>query len=81
MAQQINRCSCGAQWTSHSVCHRAASGCHVTFTSLSAFVLHRRGSTCAVPEDIGLVSASRKYPAYAFPGDDSRFKGRSEDDE
>lgn len=60
------RCSCGEWWTAISAAH--CSGCHLTFTSVSGFTLHRKGGKCSVPADLGMVLADRKYPAWAMPG-------------
>lgn len=63
---QRYRCSCNAWWTGIAAAH--CSGCHLTFTSVSGFTLHRKGGNCSVPADLGMVLADRKYPAWAMPG-------------
>ena len=61
-----NRCRCGIWWAGMSTAHCAS--CHITFTSVSGFTLHRKGGTCATPADLGMVLSDRKYPAWALPG-------------
>lgn len=60
------RCSCGEWWTGIGAAHCA--GCHLTFTSVSGFTLHRKGGHCQDPANLGMVPADRKYPAWAMPG-------------
>lgn len=45
--RQINTHSCGSRWTGHQKAHCA--GCHLTFSSDSAFDTHRRGMRCNDP--------------------------------
>ncbi|WP_420855008.1 hypothetical protein [Rhodococcus pseudokoreensis] len=58
---------CEATWGGMHTCH--CSGCHHTFSSLSAFDLHRRGDQCRTPSDAGLVLADRAYPCFTRPTD------------
>lgn len=53
---------------SHKLIVQVKSLCHLTFTSVSGFTLHRKGGKCSVPADLGMVLADRKYPAWAMPG-------------
>lgn len=66
-------CSCGAQWGGLLTAH--CSGCHRTYTGLTAFDRHRDGSHarstrhCRDPWDVGLVDANRAYSCWGFPSD------------
>lgn len=51
--------SCGARWSKPGAAHCA--GCHVTFSSDSAFVMHRRSGECVDPS-----TAVRKDGTPAF---------------
>jgi len=44
---------CPARWTLHRRAH--CSGCHLTFTGISAFDQHRVHGACAAPAAVGLV--------------------------
>ncbi|NMO00854.1 hypothetical protein HH308_06455 [Gordonia sp. TBRC 11910] len=57
---------CPAWWTGRAACH--CSGCHETFTSVSGFDAHRRGSACKTPQETGLVRADRDWPGWQHPG-------------
>lgn len=66
-------CTCGARWNGENTAH--CSGCHQTFTGLTAFDKHRSGSHvtgrhCQDPWDIGLVDAGRAYQCWGFPNTD-----------
>lgn len=50
---------CGLWWTGAERSH--ASCCHRTFSSLSAFDLHRKGLRCNDPAEIGLVAREKPY--------------------
>ena len=62
---------CKAEWTGLKTAH--CSACHQTFTTPSAFDLHRTGShangkrACLPPEAVGLVDADRNYPCWGYP--------------
>ncbi|WP_437340034.1 FDXHR family putative zinc-binding protein [Mycolicibacterium conceptionense] len=75
--QQPHGCAgCDARWGGYNTSH--CSGCHRTFTGLTAFDRHRDGdhanSTrhCVSPESVGLIEAGRAYPCWGFPGDPER---------
>ena len=55
----INTHSCGARWTGASRAHFA--GCHQTFSSDSAWQMHRRGLACRAPEDSGLIASNNPH--------------------
>lgn len=46
----VATCSCGARWTGTSIAHCAA--CHRTFSSDSAFDMHRVDLKCVDPESM-----------------------------
>lgn len=48
----MNRCRKGCTWTGLSRCH--CSACHETFGGITGFDMHRRGSRCSGPENLGL---------------------------
>lgn len=50
---------CKRWWTGAERSH--ASCCHRTFSSLSAFDLHRKGGRCNDPAEMGLVVRERPY--------------------
>ena len=64
-------CQCGARWGGLKTCHCAA--CHQSFTVLSAFDKHRRGSHpdstrhCVDPASVGLIDVGRSYPCWTTP--------------
>jgi hypothetical protein len=63
---------CGGRWTGLGVCH--CSGCHRTFTGISAFDQHRLGGHCENPASRGLVPIARRYwSGWGKPGEDPRF--------
>jgi hypothetical protein len=48
---QHNTCgTCDTTWTGLAPCHCGA--CHHTFSGISLFDLHRRGSVCADPSEL-----------------------------
>lgn len=53
---------------SHVLIVQVSSLCHVTFTSVSGFTLHRRRGKCENPASVGMVPAGRNYPAWTMPG-------------
>ena len=57
---------CGAWWTGRGAAH--CGGCHRTFTSVSAFVAHRRKGECVDPESLGMVRADRQWIGWSLPG-------------
>lgn len=66
----MTACSrCTAEWGGLTTCH--CSGCHVTFTGISAFDAHRRAGKCLPAESVGLSPTNRAYPCYGYPRDDS----------
>lgn len=60
---------CSAEWGGMNTCH--CSGCHTTFTGITAFDAHRRGGQCIPAESAGLTLTKRAYPCYGYPADDS----------
>ena len=75
MTQPLYGCSgCDARWSGLKTAH--CTGCHDTFTVVSAFDKHRSGSHandtrhCVNPETVGLVDAGRAYQCWGFPGRD-----------
>ena len=80
---QITCGRCPAWWTGLGSAH--CVGCHESFTSVSAFDLHRRGGECRHPADVGLVPADKSWPGWQHPGtwggpdDDADVHGAAED--
>jgi len=70
---------CDNRWGGTSTCH--CSGCHETFTGLTAFDQHRTGShthgtrRCLPPAEAGLQDAGRHYPCWGNPGDGTKWWG------
>jgi len=65
---------CDNQWTGLRACHCGA--CHVTFTGVRGFDIHRRGSRCHDPATVGLVQIARQHwTGWGEPGQDERFSG------
>jgi hypothetical protein len=60
---------CAAEWGGMNTCH--CSGCHLTFTGLTAFDAHRRGGECRPADSVGLSLTKRAYPCYGYPSDDT----------
>ena len=67
------RCgTCNYWWTGLRACH--CSGCHRTFTGLTAFDMHREGDHakgtrhCVNPASVGLVPANRPWQGWGQPG-------------
>lgn len=67
-------CGCGARWGGLSTGH--CTGCHRTFTGITAFDKHRSGSHsadtrhCVDPATVGLIDANRAYACWGFPSGD-----------
>ncbi len=67
---------CQAAWNGLKTCHCAA--CHRTFTAITAFDKHRRGTYepdtrhCVDPQTVGLVLTNRDYPCWAKAGENPR---------
>jgi hypothetical protein len=60
---------CGAWWTGNERSH--CGGCHLTFSSLTSFEIHRRGLTCNEPAKVGLVARQAKFgDIWGQPGPD-----------
>ncbi|WP_405673171.1 hypothetical protein [Streptomyces sp. NBC_01530] len=51
--------SCRSWWTGNERSH--CGGCHLTYSSLTAFDRHRKGGTCQPPESVGLVARQKPY--------------------
>ncbi len=81
MAEWITCGGCGGRWTGLTACHCSGKNCHRTFTSLSAFDLHRSGSHargtrhCLDPATVLsqtgerlLVPANKPWPGWSGPG-------------
>jgi hypothetical protein len=66
-----HRCGrCGARWAGERTAHCAAM-CHQTFSSPSAFYLHRVGGECRDPASRKLVLRQRAgYEVWSEPRDD-----------
>ncbi len=68
---------CNNRWGGTSTCH--CSGCHETFTGLTAFDQHRTGShthstrRCLPPAEAGLQDARRNYPCWGTPGNGTEW--------
>jgi hypothetical protein len=69
----ITCAACGRRWTGLKACH--CSACHVTFTSLTAFDIHRRNSICFDPNTInGLTRITKLYwSGWGIAGHDERW--------
>lgn len=70
---QIGCSGCPARWGGTKTAH--CSGCHETFTTVSAFDKHRGGSHpdnryCINPGSVGLVLTGRGYRCWGVPGGD-----------
>lgn len=70
-------CGCGARWGGLKTCH--CTGCHQTFTAITAFDAHRTGSHpdetrhCLQPGSVGLIDAGRGYPCWGAAGAESHW--------
>ena len=70
---------CENIWGGLNTAH--CSGCHRTFTGLTAFDRHRDGSHakgtrhCVDPSTLGLVDAGRAYPRWGYPSDPDGYWG------
>jgi hypothetical protein len=63
---------CDNRWTGLRACHCGA--CHLTFTGIRGFDIHRRGSRCNDPATVGLVQIPRQHwTGWGEPGQDERF--------
>ncbi|MDH6282882.1 hypothetical protein [Prescottella agglutinans] len=60
---------CKAEWGGMNTGH--CTGCHTTFSGITAFDAHRRAYRCLTPEAAGLTLTNRNYPCYGYPGDNS----------
>ncbi|SNS54937.1 FDXHR family putative zinc-binding protein [Rhodococcoides kyotonense] len=61
---------CDERWSGQATCH--CSGCHLTYSSISAFDAHRRNGTCRAPDASGLVALEKAYPVFGYPTDPKR---------
>lgn len=50
---------CGRWWTGNERSH--CSGCHETYSSLSAFDAHRKGGQCHAPAAVGLIARRKPF--------------------
>jgi hypothetical protein len=73
-------CRCGERWSGLNIAHCAASGCHRTFTGVTAFDKHRAGNKrgakrgeCSNPYDVGLVQSDKGH--WGFPYDNRHPEG------
>ena len=72
---------CDNWWTGLTFAH--CSNCDRTFTSVSAFDMHRAGfhakgtRHCVDPATVGLVPAGRAWPGWSLPG---TWRGPTGDD-
>jgi hypothetical protein len=70
--QPPHSCSgCSLRWDGLLTCH--CTGCHRTFTGITACEKHRtgthaKGRYCLDPAVVGLIDAGRKYACWANPG-------------
>ena len=71
---------CASIWGGLNTAH--CSGCHLTYTGITAFDKHRdgyhikgRGRFCKSPQAAGLVDAHRAYPCWGLPSDDRLWTG------
>ena len=67
---------CGARFGGLNTAH--CSGCHQTFTGMTAFDRHRDGShttgrTCRTPDDVDLIDAGRSYPCWGSPAAENNW--------
>jgi hypothetical protein len=67
---------CENWWTGLSSAH--CSACHITFTGIYAFDMHRRGGRCADPNDIDLVPALKPWSGWSRPG---TWRGPDDDED
>lgn len=61
---------CGKSWGGMNTCH--CTGCHLTFTGITAFDAHRKGGICNLPESVGLEINDRAYECFGYPSDPSK---------
>jgi hypothetical protein len=60
---------CGAWWTGAERSH--CGGCHITLSSLTAFEIHRKHTTCNDPASMGLVAREKPFGVlWGCPGPD-----------
>ena len=78
VASGLIKCTkCNSSWGGLVTGH--CTGCHQTFTGITAFDAHRDGSHarstrhCVEPSTEGLVDAGRGYPCWGFPGTDDEW--------
>jgi len=70
-ANAIVHGACGNWWTGGERSH--CGSCHRTFTSLTAFELHRRGLRCNDPAAVGLVVRVERFgPLWGRASSDAR---------
>lgn len=59
-------CRCGARWSGSNTCHAAC--CHLTFSGVESFDIHRRGGDCKPPASVGLqLVDGRAYECWGKP--------------
>ncbi|MFC8182425.1 hypothetical protein ACFULT_26435 [Rhodococcus sp. NPDC057297] len=58
---------CQKRWGGMNTCH--CTGCHTTFSGITAFDAHRRGGICSPPMIVGLRLTDRAYECYGHPAD------------
>ena len=59
---------CTVTWTALGACH--CSGCHATFSGITAFDAHRRRFSCLDPSSVGLEPDAG---VWRWAGADQRF--------
>lgn len=56
-------CQCGTRWGGANTSH--CGSCHVTFSAVGPFDLHRRGGGCLTPQEAGLqLIGGRPYDCW-----------------
>jgi hypothetical protein len=66
-------CACGARWTGLTRAH--CSGCHLTFSGITAFDLHRRGGGCVDPSTL-LALVQDEAGTWGYPSGDGGWVER-----
>jgi hypothetical protein len=63
-------CRCGARWTGNITAHCGSAGCHLTFSGVRTFDVHRRGGTCKHPMEVGMfLVPGRSYECWGYSGE------------
>ena len=60
---------CDARWSGYRTAH-CGSGCHLTFTGVTTFDMHRNGGRCLRPHAMGMVTVpGRASEVWGFVAD------------